>query len=284
MRTIIVLGIGLWLVAVNSAVIRAEVVTIDGTVKSVDAKKRTITVETGSKTLTLDVSSKAKISVDAKDAGPESLTVGQKVRLSYHKDLEVVLKIESSSNEATNGETSSLFDGKTLAGWKPLDGGEVKGWTAKNGVLTATPGSGTTPLLLTNDTFDDFEFRCDFWLDRKTNSGVLLRGRYEVQLMDDPSNPNAEPIHRCGAIYDRVAPTKFVYHGPRQWNSLLVRLQRKTASVVLNGTTVIDRRYVGNVSRIAVDDLEDQPGPIALQGQGRTPARFRNLTIRRLTR
>ncbi len=71
----------------------AEVVTIDGTIKSVDAKKRTITIDTGSKTLTLDVSSKAKISVDEKDASLDSLKPGQQVGLSYHDKLEVVLKI-----------------------------------------------------------------------------------------------------------------------------------------------------------------------------------------------
>ncbi len=80
-----------------NGVAHAEVVTIEGTVKSVDAKKRTITVETGSKTLTLDISSKAKISVDDKDAPLDTLKPGQKVKLSYHKDLEIVLKIEAGS-------------------------------------------------------------------------------------------------------------------------------------------------------------------------------------------
>src|SRR5580692_9588197 len=62
----------------------ADVVTIDGTVKSVEAKKRTITVESGSKTLTLDVSSKAKISVEGKDGSLDLLKPGQTVKVSYH--------------------------------------------------------------------------------------------------------------------------------------------------------------------------------------------------------
>ncbi len=79
--------------AISTTPAHAEVVTIDGRVKSVDAKKRTITVETGSKTLTLDVSSKAKVSVDGKESNLNSLKAGQKVNLSYHDKLEVVLRI-----------------------------------------------------------------------------------------------------------------------------------------------------------------------------------------------
>jgi hypothetical protein len=82
------------LVAISTPAAQAEVVTIDGTIKSVDAQKRTITVESGSKTLTLDVSSKAKINVEGKDGGLDTLKPGQKVKLSYHKELEIVLKIE----------------------------------------------------------------------------------------------------------------------------------------------------------------------------------------------
>jgi hypothetical protein len=94
MRPVIVIGITSWLFLLCATAAHAEVVTIDGTIKSVDAKKRTITVETGSKTLTFDVSSKAKISVDDKGASLDSLKPGQQVSLSYHDKLEVVLSVE----------------------------------------------------------------------------------------------------------------------------------------------------------------------------------------------
>jgi hypothetical protein len=81
------------MVLLGTVSVRAEVITVDGTVKSVDAKKRTITVETVSKTVTLDVSSKAKISIDGQDAGLGTLKTGQKISLSYHDKLEIVLKI-----------------------------------------------------------------------------------------------------------------------------------------------------------------------------------------------
>jgi hypothetical protein len=85
------------LVFLAAGIAHAEVVTIEGTIKSVDARKRTITVETGSKTLTLDVSSKAKVLLDGQEASLDSLKPGQKATLSYHDKLEVVLKITAAT-------------------------------------------------------------------------------------------------------------------------------------------------------------------------------------------
>jgi uncharacterized protein (TIGR03067 family) len=104
------------LLVLSTASAHAEVVTIDGTIKAVDAKKRTITVESDSKTQSLDVSSKAKITVDGKDAGLESLKAGQKVSLSYHDKLEVVLKIEAEASGASGGPNTVEHDMKLLTG------------------------------------------------------------------------------------------------------------------------------------------------------------------------
>jgi len=90
--------------------VQAAVITIEGTVKSVDAKKRTISVKTKTKTLDLDVSRKAKVSVKGKTAKLDSLKVGQAVKLDYHDGLEIVLKIDVSP-------VGVLFDGSTLNGW-----------------------------------------------------------------------------------------------------------------------------------------------------------------------
>jgi hypothetical protein len=92
----------------------ADVVTIDGTVKAVDAKTRTITVETGSKTLTLDVSSKAKISVEGKEASLDTLKPGETVKLSYHDKLEVVLKIAVASNRQGQPHSPSALEATPL--------------------------------------------------------------------------------------------------------------------------------------------------------------------------
>jgi choice-of-anchor C domain-containing protein len=111
---------------------------------------------------------------------------------------------------------------------------------------------------------------------------VYLRGRYEVQLIDDPNRPGV-PNRRCGAIWGRIAPIAPAYLGPRQWNHLLARLERKSVTVIMNGRTIIENQLIlgGPTSSIAVDDLEDQPGPILLSNEA-TIVRFKNLQIRRL--
>jgi hypothetical protein len=174
----------------------------------------------------------------------------------------------------------SLFDGRTLKGWKPDKGNQIRGWTAVNGELRLSPIQGSTSLVSTNS-FDDFEFQCEFWLNAKTASGVFLRGAYELQLLDDPSFPQVRQVGRCGAIWGLIAPSESAYHGPQQWNRLFVRLEGKTVSVVMNGTTVIDRQFIAQPTAGAYDASEGQPGPIVLQSQG-TAAKFRSIEIRPL--
>jgi hypothetical protein len=256
--------------------VQAAVITIDGTVKSVDAEKRTITVKTKTKTLKLDVSRKAKISVKSETAKLDSLKVGQKVKISYHDGLEIVLKIEVLS------QSIKLFNGKDLKGWKALNNKKTGGWIVNNSELILVPRKGT-PSLVSEDKFDDFEFECEFWLDKGANSGVYLRGRYELQLLDDRSFPRIRPNQKCGAIYGQLPPSRSAYRGPKRWNTLSVRLERKTVTVVLNGVKVIDHRYINKVTPFAIDDLEGQPGPIILQNHG-SSVRFKNITIRRLAR
>ena len=102
-----------------------------------------------------------------------------------------------------------LFDGKTLNGWKADPRSQhAIAWTAKNGELVPVTGI-KEPIkkhidLLTVGEFHDFEFRCEFWLDAQSNSGVFLRGRYEVQLLDDANAHGMEPSQKCGAIYGMI--------------------------------------------------------------------------------
>jgi WD40 repeat protein len=130
--------------------IYADVATIEGTVKSVDAKKRTIEVETGSKTLTLDVSSKAKINVEGKDGSFDLLKPGQTVKLSYHDKLEIVLKIEADSIAHTpNDRTSPGKLRASLTELRKLSGHSGISWTVcflPSGRTVASAGDTTVRL------------------------------------------------------------------------------------------------------------------------------------------
>lgn len=102
------------IILIITSTAHAEVVAIEGTIKSINAKKRTITVKTKSNTKEFDVSRKAKVSVNGKIAKLDSVKAGQKVKISYHDGLEIVLNINVMSQSIT------LFNGENLNGWSPL--------------------------------------------------------------------------------------------------------------------------------------------------------------------
>jgi|GEM_PF-3050538 len=118
------------LVAVSAAMAffmapaHAEVVTIEGTLASVDATARTITVEADGERKTLDVSRKVKVSVSGKTAALGTLKSGQSVKLSYHDALEIVLRIDAAGEVVRDQELTITLgsDGScTVILKEPLD-------------------------------------------------------------------------------------------------------------------------------------------------------------------
>ncbi len=175
----------------------------------------------------------------------------------------------------------TLIQRDTLDGWETTTPDDNGNWTVKNDVLTNIAKG---PSLVTRDKFNNFDLDLEFSLPRGCNSGVFLRGRYEVQLHDPSINPEG-PLGVCGAIFGTIAPSRQVYVGPDKWNSLHVRLVNRTVSVQMNGQTIIDGKPIDKVSKVALDDRELDPGPIMLQSADVSPlvtvgAKFRNITIK----
>ena len=82
----------------------------------------------------------------------------------------------------------------------------------------------------------DAEYR----IEPHTNSGIGLRGRYEVQIADDADRPSS--IRGTGAILGRIAPTLNAEKSAGEWQMLAVRLVGREVTVVLNGIRVINRQ------------------------------------------
>jgi len=102
----------------------ADIITIDGVVKSVDVEKRTITIESGAKERTLDVSSKAKITLDGKNSSLSELKKGTAATLSVHDGLDVVVKVIANDSKHDDATAKTM---KSLQGhWKCV-GGEENG-------------------------------------------------------------------------------------------------------------------------------------------------------------
>ena len=130
--------------------------------------------------------------------------------------------------------------------------------------------------LLTEQKFTDFKLQAEFRYPKGSNSGIYLRGRYEVQIEDNFGN---EPdSHEIGGIYGFLTPIKNAAKEAGEWQTLEITLVGRAVTVVLNGEQVIDRQAIPGITGGALDSDEGAPGPIMLQGD-HGPVEFRKLML-----
>jgi hypothetical protein len=170
------------------------------------------------------------------------------------------------------GEPIELFDGKSLAGWKSRSKSN-QGWLVRNGLLVnANPGAD----IVTTAKFDDFQLHAEFRYPKGSNSGIYLRGRYEVQIED---NFGEEPdSHGIGGVYGFLTPSLNAAKRPGEWQSMDITLVGRVVSVIFNGERIIDRQTIPGITGGALDSNEGEPGPILLQGD-HGPIDFRKVTL-----
>jgi hypothetical protein len=178
------------------------------------------------------------------------------------------------AHEPTWGEPVELFDGKDLAGWRPRSKSAKSGWTVRDGLLT-NDSSGRTDLL-TDRKFTDFKLHAEFRYPRHSNSGIYLRGRYEVQIED---NYGQEPdSHGIGGVYGFLTPSVNAAKPAGEWQAMDITLVGRVVTVVFNGERILDRQTIPGITGGALDSDEGSPGPILLQGD-HGPIDFRRVTL-----
>lgn len=154
-----------------------------------------------------------------------------------------------------------LFDGKTLAGWRLRDDTRGRCWSVVDAALTNAP-----PCIdiITDRTFADFKLHVEFSIVPKSNSGVYLRGRYEVQIQDDVGK--ATDSLRMGGVYGFLNPAVNAAGRPGEWQTFDITLVGRRVTVVLNGRTIVDDAEIPGITGGALDSDEAAPGPLMLQG------------------
>jgi len=169
----------------------------------------------------------------------------------------------------TWGEPVSLIAASSLAGWREPN----KGWKVASGVLSSV---GAADNLVSTPTFGDFKVHVEFRLPKGSNSGVYLRGRYEVQIEDsDAAEP---PLDHMGGIYGFLATTRDTRRKPGEWQTFDVTLVGRIVTVEMNGTRVICEREIPGITGGALDSDEASPGPLMLQGD-HGAIEFRNILV-----
>lgn len=171
------------------------------------------------------------------------------------------------------GDPVTLFNGRDLAGWEAVPPAHLGGWIVKDGVLTALYGA---PDLISNKKFFNFVLDAEYRMEPHSNSGIGLRGRYEIQLTDDADRPPSNRV--TGSILGRIAPTLNAERQPGEWQLLAARLVGREVTVILNGIRVINRQSIEGPTSIALDSNEADAGPILLQGT-RGAVAFRRIVV-----
>ncbi len=172
------------------------------------------------------------------------------------------------------GTPIPLFNGKDLTGWHPDKATPSAAWTVQDGAMVS-PGHG--PEIISDSKFQDFKLHIEFNCQPNSNSGVYLRGRYEVQVEDD--SIQEPPSHHTGGVYGFLAPTPELPRTPGVWQSYDITLVGRTITVVQNGKTIIDQKEIPGITGGALDSHEELPGPIYLQGSENAHVSYRNIVI-----
>ncbi len=170
------------------------------------------------------------------------------------------------------GKSINLFNGKDLTGWKAV--GAANQWEVRNGILTS-PKSGAN--LISEQQFTDFKLTVEFRYKKGSNSGVYLRGRYEVQIEDSPKDAHPNSVLYSG-VYGFLAPSEINALGPDQWQRYDITLVGRMVTIVANGKTVISNQEIPGITGGALNSNEGEPGPIYIQGD-HGPIEFRKIVI-----
>jgi len=129
--------------------------------------------------------------------------------------------------------------------------------------------------LITNQKFDDFKLSIEFRYPEGSNSGIYLRGRYELQIEDSKGRSDQVSI---GGIYGFIAPTVNAAKGPGEWQTYEITLVGRHVTVVHNGVEVVANRPIPGITGGSLDSKEGEPGPIMIQGD-HGPIEFRKFVI-----
>ncbi len=178
------------------------------------------------------------------------------------------------------GAPIKLLAGELDATWQLVNEKDLNGWSLKDGVLMNRLPEGPHPRLgnlRTKAAFEDFRLTTEVRTQTGSNSGIYLRGIYEIQIADSYGKP-VDP-HNMGALYSRITPSVAAEKPVGEWQTIEITLVDRHVTVILNGTRIIDNQPVLGCTGGALTSDETQPGPLMLQGD-HTTIDYRNMELR----
>ncbi|WP_373517968.1 DUF1080 domain-containing protein [Pricia sp.] len=157
------------------------------------------------------------------------------------------------------GKPIQLFNGKDVSGWKAS--GEKNQWIVEDGILKS-PESGSN--LVSEQKFEDFKLHVEFKVPEGSNSGIYLRGRYEVQITDDHGSEPSNVLF--GGVYGFLTPNEMAANPASEWQTYDITLVGRRVTIVANGKTIISEQNIPGITGGAIDSKEGEPGAFMIQG------------------
>ena len=168
------------------------------------------------------------------------------------------------------GAPHKIFNNKNLDGWHASGKNQ---WTVENGILTSKK-SGSN--LISDEKFSDFKLHLEFRYPKESNSGVYLRGRYEVQIADNKGLSPSDILF--GGVYGFLTPNEMVAKSAGEWQVYDITLVGRRVTIVANGKTIISDQIIPGITGGALDSKEGEPGSFMLQGD-HGPVEFRSIVL-----
>jgi hypothetical protein len=182
-----------------------------------------------------------------------------------------------------HGNFQSLFDGRSLAGWVIAEGPE-SAFYVEDGEIVSSPSSGYPAWLRSAGEYENFDFRCDFFVRGWTDGGVYFHAPEHGRRMwvgklikifhQQEDQPKANSM---GAIFPVIPPSKVVVRNQAEWNQLRILMDWPSLQVWIND------EQIQNLDLERSQELAHRlrSGYLGLSGLT-YPLRFRNLRIRAL--
>jgi hypothetical protein len=170
------------------------------------------------------------------------------------------------------GEPVNLLRDNDLQNWRLRFPDKNSGWSFKDGILINTPPSED---LISEEIFNDFKLTAEYRTTENSNSGIYLRGRYELQVMNNPKELTPTSV---GGVYGFIQPAMKAAKEPGEWNKFDVTFIGRYITIVLNGDTTAYMQEIPGITGGALDSKEGEEGPIMLQGDHRE-IEYRNIVV-----
>jgi hypothetical protein len=174
-------------------------------------------------------------------------------------------------------ESIQLFNGTDLTGWRMRHTDQEHKWAVHDGILDNTD-KGVD--IITEQEFGDFELHIEYLVPKDSNSGIYLRGRYEIQILDSIGKTYSYPAEN-GALYNQKHVDTEASKPAGEWQTVDVTLKGMNLTVSLNGVKIHDKVTIEGPTGGQLGDDNPPKGPLMLQGD-HGPVQFRNIQIREL--